>query len=122
MRGVDVIRLSRNLGGAARNVGMRAVGTPYVALCDDDSWWRPGALRLAADLLDRHPRLAAINARILVGADEHVDPSCEEMARDVLPPVGGQPGHPLLSFIACAVVLRREARAGARRVLRSGSA
>lgn len=107
--GVDVIRLSRNLGGAARNVGMRAVDVPYIALSDDDSWWRPGALRRAADLLDRHPRLAAINAHILVGSDEHVDPACEEMARPVLPAVDGQPGHPLLSFIACAVVLRRTA-------------
>ena len=106
-RGIDVIRLSRNVGGAARNVGMRAVDAPYVALCDDDSWWSPGALRRAADLLDRHPRLAAINGHILVGPDQHIDPACEEMARNVLPRVGDQPGHPLLSFLACAVVLRR---------------
>ena len=46
---------------------------------------------------------------LLVGAYERVDPSCEEMARSVLPPAEPQPGHPLLSFIACAVVLRRAA-------------
>jgi N-acetylglucosaminyl-diphospho-decaprenol L-rhamnosyltransferase len=107
--GVDVIRLPRSLGGAARNVGIRAVDAPYVGLCDDDSWWRPGALRRAADLLDHHPRLAAINGHILVGPDRRVDPSCEDMARHVLPTVDGQPGHPLLSFLACAVVVRRSA-------------
>jgi N-acetylglucosaminyl-diphospho-decaprenol L-rhamnosyltransferase len=107
--GVESISLERSIGGAARNVGMRAVEAPYVGLCDDDSWWRAGALRTAADLLDRHPRLAAINAHILVGPDERVDPTCLEMARDVLPAVDGQPGHPLLTFIACAVVVRRAA-------------
>ncbi|MDO0931403.1 hypothetical protein QQY66_06815 [Streptomyces sp. DG2A-72] len=36
---------------------MRHADTPYVAFSDDDSWWTPGALRQAADLLDVHPRL-----------------------------------------------------------------
>jgi N-acetylglucosaminyl-diphospho-decaprenol L-rhamnosyltransferase len=107
--GVEVIRLPRNLGGAARNVGAQAVDAPYVAFCDDDSWWSPGALGRAADLLDRHPRLALINARILVGEDRRVDPVCEAMASDGLPAVAGQPGHPLLSFVACGVVVRRAA-------------
>jgi GT2 family glycosyltransferase len=107
--GVEVIRSRRNLGGAARNLGIEAVDAPYVALCDDDSWWRPGALRRAADLFDRHPRLGAINGRILVGADERLDPSCEEMARTVLEPADGQPGQPVLSFVACGAVLRRSA-------------
>src|SRR5215212_10858193 len=83
--GVDVIRMERNIGGAVRNFGIEAGDAPYVALCDDDSWWRPGALRRAADLFDRHSRLAAINGHVLVGAYERVDPSCEEMARSVLP-------------------------------------
>jgi N-acetylglucosaminyl-diphospho-decaprenol L-rhamnosyltransferase len=107
--GVELIRLERNLGGAARNVGLRAVQAPYVGLSDDDSWWRPGGLRRAADLLDRHPRLAVVNARILVGAERRLDAVCGEMARHVLPTVGDQPGHPLLSFIACGVVVRRRA-------------
>jgi GT2 family glycosyltransferase len=109
MGSVDVIRLQRNLGAAARNAGLRAVDAPYVAFCDDDSWFAPGSLRLAADLLDHHPGLAAVNAHILVGPDERPDPSCEDMARARLPPTDGQPGHPLLSFIACGVVVRRAA-------------
>lgn len=49
---VRVIRLERNLGGAGRNVGVRAARTPYVAFSDDDSWWRPGALAHAVAVLE----------------------------------------------------------------------
>ncbi|MCW3063596.1 MAG: hypothetical protein JWN32_768 [Solirubrobacterales bacterium] len=106
---VTVIALARSLGGAARNAGIRAADRPYVALCDDDSWWEPGALERAADLLDRHPRLAVVNGHVLVGPSERVDPVCREMARSPLPRVDGQPGRPLLSFIGCAAVTRRDA-------------
>jgi N-acetylglucosaminyl-diphospho-decaprenol L-rhamnosyltransferase len=106
---ITVIRLERSCGGAARNAGLQAAGTPYVALCDDDSWWTPGALRRAADLLDRHPRLALINGLVLVGPDLRVDPVCVEMARSPLELLDGQPGRPLLSFLACAAVVRRSA-------------
>jgi GT2 family glycosyltransferase len=106
---VRVVRLQRQAGCAARNHGLAHATTPYVALTDDDAWWTPGALRRAADLLDRHPRLALVNARILVGAERREDPLCAEMARSPLRPAPGQPGHPLLSFIACAVVVRRDA-------------
>jgi GT2 family glycosyltransferase len=106
---VEVIALQRPVGAAGRNVAMAAMDTPYVALSDDDSWWAPGALRRAADLLDRHPRLAVVNARILVGPQEREDEICREMAASPLPRAPGQPGAPLLSFVACAVVLRREA-------------
>ncbi len=107
--GVTVVALPRRHGCAARNAGLRAVDAPYVALTDDDAWWEPGALAAAADALDRHPRLAVVNARILVGPYEREDPLCAEMARSPLPPLDGQPGHPLLSFIACAAVVRRRA-------------
>jgi GT2 family glycosyltransferase len=106
---VEVIPLAHNLGAVARNVGARAAVSPYVAFSDDDAWWSPGALRRAAALLDAHPRLAAVQARILVGPGEREDPTCEEMTRSPLPSAAGQPGHPLASFIACAVVFRRSA-------------
>ena len=106
---VHVIRLDENRGGAGRNVGVRAAETPYVAFSDDDSWWRPGALSRAADLLDADPRLALIQARILVGPEAREDAICAEMARSPLPAAEGQVGHPLLSFVACAVVVRRSA-------------
>ena len=107
--GVEVVELGENRGAAARNVAVEMVDTPYVAFADDDSWWAPGALRRAADLLDAHPRLALVNAHILVGPDERDDPTCVEMGHSPLPSGPGQPGHPLLSFIACAAMVRRDA-------------
>jgi N-acetylglucosaminyl-diphospho-decaprenol L-rhamnosyltransferase len=106
---VDVIRLEHNAGGAGRNVGVNAARSPYVALTDDDAWWQPGALRQAADLLDANPRLALVQARILVGPDERDDSTCLEMAASPLLPAEGQPGHALVSFVACAVVVRSTA-------------
>ena len=106
---VRVIRTATNLGGAGRNVGVKAVDTPYVAFSDDDSWWAPDALATAADLMDADPRLGAVQAHILVGEDERDDPMCLEMAESPLPGEPGQAGHPILSWVACAVVVRREA-------------
>jgi GT2 family glycosyltransferase len=103
------IRLERNRGGAGRNVGVEAARTPYVALTDDDAWWAPGALARAVAVLDAHPRLALVQARVLVGPEGRLDPTCEDMLRSPLPSAPGQPGHPLLGFIACAVVVRRDA-------------
>jgi N-acetylglucosaminyl-diphospho-decaprenol L-rhamnosyltransferase len=106
---VRVIRLSANLGGAARNAGVAAAETPYVAFSDDDAWWAPGALERAAAVLDAHSRLAVIQAHVLVGADERDDPTCVAMAASPLPAAAGQPGHPILGFVACAAVVRRSA-------------
>jgi N-acetylglucosaminyl-diphospho-decaprenol L-rhamnosyltransferase len=106
---VELIRLERNLGGAGRNVGARAARTPYVAFTDDDAWWDADALRRATELLDAHPRLAVVQPHVLVGADERDDPVCAEMAASPLPLADRQPGHAILSFVACAVVVRRDA-------------
>src|SRR4051812_28896073 len=62
--GLGIIALGADHGAAARNEGVRAARTPYVAFSDDDSWWEPGALVRAADLLDEHPRLALVNGHI----------------------------------------------------------
>jgi GT2 family glycosyltransferase len=106
---VDVVELGRNLGGAARTVGARRVRAPYVAFSDDDSWWAPDALRRAAGLLDRHPRLAVLAARVLVGPDRRLDPVCAAMAGSPLPPADDLPGPPVLGFVACGAVVRRAA-------------
>lgn len=78
---VTVIRNRRDRKAAARNQGAHQARTPYVAFSDDDSWWVPGALEQACDLLARHQDVAAIAARTLAGA----------------------------GFAGCAVVARREA-------------
>ena len=106
---VEVISLARSLGAVARNVGLRAVSEPYVAFCDDDAWFGEGALARAEQLLDEHPRLAVISPMILVGSERRLDSVCEAMALSPLPAAAGQPGYPLAGFIACAVVVRRQA-------------
>jgi GT2 family glycosyltransferase len=106
---VRVVGLRRNRGGAARTVGARLVDSPYVAFSDDDSWWAPGALGQAAELLDRHPRLAVLAARVLVGPDRRRDPVCDEMAHSPLGRAADLPGPSVLGFIACGAVVRRSA-------------
>ena len=106
---VDLLRSEHNLGAAARNVGIRHVRTPYVALCDDDTWWAPGAIRRAADLLDRHARLAVITGRVLVRSEEREDPTCARMAASPFPSASGMPGSTVLGFLAGASMIRRSA-------------
>jgi GT2 family glycosyltransferase len=106
---VSVVELAENRGATARTVGVEAATTPYVAFSDDDSWWAPGALSRAETHFDAHPRLAVLAARILVGEDEWLDPVCEEMARSPLPAEPDLPGPPVLGFVACGTVVRRDA-------------
>jgi len=106
---VEVLALSQNAGAVGRNLGVEHLRTPYVAFCDDDTWWEPGSLARAADVLDAHPRLAVLNARIVVQPGARDDPIVAEL-RDS--PVTGPhwlPGPALGSFLAGASVVRRDA-------------
>jgi GT2 family glycosyltransferase len=107
--GVRLLRPGRNLGAVGRNLAVRQVRTPYVAFCDDDSWWAPGALSGAADLLDRYPALASVTARIVVEPDGTDDPITEELRDSPIPAPGWLPGPALGSFLAAATVLRTDA-------------
>jgi N-acetylglucosaminyl-diphospho-decaprenol L-rhamnosyltransferase len=98
-----------NLGAVGRNLGVAVAETPYVAFCDDDTWYDAGALHLAADLLDAHPRLAVVTASIIVEPRGELDAICKEMAQSPLERPEGMPGHPLLSFLAGVSVVRRSA-------------
>jgi GT2 family glycosyltransferase len=106
--GVDVVRLEQNIGAAGRTVGARRARTPYVAFSDDDSWWAPGALERAADILDRVPGVGVLAARVLVGPDERLDPVCRVMRNSPLGEVPGA-GPRVLGFVACGAVVRRSA-------------
>jgi GT2 family glycosyltransferase len=107
---ITVLRLEQNIGAAARNVGVQEAATPYVALCDDDTWWAAdGSLRKAADVLDKHDRIAVATAKVLVGRDEREDPTCGLMARSPLHRPVGFPGPAILGFLAGASLVRREA-------------
>lgn len=105
---LDVIALPKNIGAAARNLGVLRAQTPYVAFCDDDTWWESDGLRRAADVLDRHAGLAVVNARIMVEPDGALDPISAEMAASPLP-ADDLPGTVIMSFMAGAVVIRRSA-------------
>jgi GT2 family glycosyltransferase len=100
--------LPANRGGAARNVGVDLARTPYVAFSDDDSWWEPGALDAAARVLDRHPRLAVLVARIDLGGGR-LDRVSRKMARESLGREPDLPGPSVILFPACAAVVRRDA-------------
>jgi GT2 family glycosyltransferase len=100
---VEVLPLGRDRGAAARNAGVERAGTPYVAFSDDDSWWAPGALARAVETMEREPRLGLLAARVLVGPEERLDPTCRDMERTPLPDGG------VLGFVACGAVVRREA-------------
>lgn len=106
---VDILDAGGNLGGAGRTLGVRYVDNPYIAFCDDDTWWEPGGLRYVADLLDSHPKLAVVTARVLIGPEEREDPVCELLANSPIPRQPGMPGAALLGFLAGASVVRRSA-------------
>jgi GT2 family glycosyltransferase len=112
---VTLLALGENRGGAARTAAAATLPTPYVAFSDDDSWWEPGALARAAALLDAHPRVGLVAARILVGPQRRLDPTCALMARSPLRGISALaetatgPGIPVLGFLACGAVVRRDA-------------
>jgi len=105
----------RNLGACGRNLAARHVRTPYLAFSDDDSWWEPGSLDRAADLLDAHPTVGAVTGRITVhppaGEDgaPREDPITEELRHSPVPTPSWLPGPALGSFLAAATVLRTDA-------------
>ena len=106
---VTLVSADRNLGAVGRNLAARLVATPYIAFCDDDSWWAPGSLSRAADLLDHSPRLGAVTARIVVEPDGREDPIVAELRASPIPGPRALPGPALGSVLAAATCLRTEA-------------
>ena len=106
---VELVASPSNLGAVGRNVGVTHLRTPYVAFCDDDTWWEPGSLRTAADALDAHPRLAVVTARILVEPGGAEDPIVPEMRDSPVRGADWLPGPALGSFLAGASVVRQKA-------------
>jgi GT2 family glycosyltransferase len=106
---VELIASPVNLGAVGRNLGVARLDTPYVAFCDDDTWWEPGSLRAAADVLEAHPRLAVVTARILVEPGGQEDPIVPELRDSPVRGADWLPGPALGSFLAGASVVRRAA-------------
>ncbi len=106
---VVLVRSRTNLGAVGRNIGVALLDTPYVAFSDDDTWWEPGALSHAADLLDRHCDVAVLTGRILVEPGGREDPITPELRDSPVPGRQGLPGPALLGILAGASVLRVDA-------------
>jgi GT2 family glycosyltransferase len=103
---IEVLEAGANHGAAGRNLGVLACKTAYVAFSDDDTCWEPGALATAVRLLDAATAIAVLSARVLVGENGDLDPTCEQMANS---PLGrADSGEPLLlGYMAGACVMRR---------------
>ncbi|HET6924816.1 MAG TPA: glycosyltransferase, partial [Candidatus Saccharimonadales bacterium] len=106
---VKLVALPKNIGAAARNEGVIRADTPYIAFCDDDTYWEADGLRIAADMLDKYPALGLVNARIVVGDEEKPDPISEQMEDSPLSDEAGIPGKVLMSFMGGASMVRKDA-------------
>jgi GT2 family glycosyltransferase len=106
---VRVVELCHNRGAAGRTAGVAAVDAPYVAFAEDDSWYEPGALSAAAEVFQRHPEVALINAQVLVGEAGRPEPLHEDMVDTPVPERPHLPGHRILSFLEGASIVRRDA-------------
>jgi len=106
---VELIELPGNAGAGARTDGVLRAHTPYVAFADDDSWWEPGSLEAAADLLDAHPQVAVVVGAVRMAGDGSEDAVTRKHRAELL---GRSPaGADVLSFPAFAAVVRRDAYA-----------
>lgn len=106
---VTVIEAGVNLGAAGRTLGVQAVHVPYVAFAEDDSWYGPGALARAADIFDAHARIGLLQAHVLVGDAQRPDPVHQDMVGTAVSDTSDLPGHPILSFLEGASIVRRDA-------------
>lgn len=104
--GVRLIRSDRNLGAVGRNLAVDQVDTPYVAFCDDDTRWQPGALRRASELLERYPGLACVTGRCLVEPGLEEDPLTPELRHSPVRGPDWLPGPALLGVLAGLSVFR----------------
>lgn len=103
---VTVLRLPDNLGATARNIAVERVTTRYVAFCDDDTVWQPGALTAAADILDRHPGLGTVTGRCLVAPALTEDPLTPELRGSPVVGPDWMPGPTLLGIMAGLTMIR----------------
>jgi GT2 family glycosyltransferase len=92
---VTVLELESNKGAVGRNIGVMAVGTPYVAFSDDDSYGNRD--------------VAVVVGRVRLAADGCDDAVSQKMARAPIGHRAGAPGPDVLGFRACAAVVRRDA-------------
>jgi GT2 family glycosyltransferase len=106
---VNVVPLTENAGAIGRNIGVQHASTPYIAFCDDDSWWEPDAFAKAVQVFEDYPRVGAIAGTLLVNDEEKLD--YVSFLHSISPLVASvpMPGRAIVSFLGCGVFVRREA-------------
>jgi GT2 family glycosyltransferase len=107
-----LICLPGNFGAAARNIGVRLAGSEFVAFSDDDSWWEPGALARAREIMAADGQIGLLAGRVRVEPSGEDDPVCRQMAEgplgeDLVPTAAGR--RAVTGFLACAAVVRTRA-------------
>jgi GT2 family glycosyltransferase len=106
---LQIIQLESNRGAVARNAGVAASRTPYVAFCDDDSWWTPESPALGAQIFDRYPSVGLLAARTIVWPRRVDDEFCRQLADSPLGRRADLPGPSILGFMSCAAMVRKRA-------------
>ncbi|MDQ2636618.1 MAG: glycosyltransferase [Actinomycetota bacterium] len=101
-----VIELDTNQGAVGRNAGVASCITPYVAFCDDDSWWTSDSPAIGAELFDRHPSVGLLAARTIVWPQRREDPFTGLLANSALGHRKDLPGPSILGFMSCAAMVR----------------
>jgi GT2 family glycosyltransferase len=109
---VTVIPLNRNAGAVGRNVGVAQCTTPYVAFCDDDSWWAPEAIPLAEETFEQHPSVALLAARTVILPQHRDDSFVAQLADSPLGHDPALPGPSILGFQACSALVTKYAFEG----------
>ncbi|KUH89333.1 MULTISPECIES: glycosyltransferase family 2 protein [unclassified Mycobacterium] len=102
-----LVELADNLGAVGRNVGVAACRTPYVAFCDDDSWWAPDAPAIGVEAFERHPSVGLLAARTIVLPQHREDPFSTLLADSALGRRPDLPGPSILGFMSCAAMVRK---------------
>ncbi|MGE2713367.1 glycosyltransferase family 2 protein [Mycolicibacterium litorale] len=106
---VRQVELDSNLGAVGRNAGVAAATTPYVAFCDDDSWWQPDAPAIAEQTFDAHPGVGLLAARTIVLPRDEEDDFSRMLADSPLGHPPHLPGPAILGFMSCAAIVRKTA-------------
>jgi len=108
-RRLTIVEHTENAGAVARNIGVAACRTPYVAFCDDDSWWAPDATAIGEAIFDRYPSVALLAARTVVLPGNRDDPIVADLADSPLGRDTALPGPSILGFLACSAMVRVDA-------------
>jgi GT2 family glycosyltransferase len=106
---VKVIPLAENKGALGRNIGVEYAQTPFIAFCDDDSWWEADAYAKALKYFKDYPKVGLIAGRILVKDQKKLDPTSALQSISPLEPTVDMPGPAILGFLGCGVIVRKKA-------------